>query len=132
MYCNGKLDVYTKLKNNFGLEKYLLLLPFEQRRKLSKLRTSSHKLQVERCRYVGTPREQRICKKCPSLEVEDEYHLLFRCSVYNSLRENLFNLVLQHCGVFTNLSDENKLIWLLNNKNTAILNAICELVQDSV
>ena len=132
MYCNGKLDVYTKLKNNFGLEKYLLLLPFEQRRKLSKLRTSSHKLQVERGRYVGTPREQRICKKCPSLEVEDEYHLLLRCSVYNSLRENLFNLVLQHCGVFTNLSDENKLIWLLNNENTAILNAICELVQDSV
>ena len=95
-------------------------------------RTSSHKLQVERGRYVGTPREQRICKKCPSLEVEDEYHLLLRCSVYNSLRENLFNLVLQHCGVFTNLSDEYKLIWLLNNENTAILNAICELVQDSV
>ena len=73
-----------------------------------------------------------MCNVSRNVDFEDEYHLLLRCSVYNSLRENLFNLVLQHCGVFTNLSDENKLIWLLNNENTAILNAICELVQDSV
>jgi hypothetical protein len=39
---------------------------FEQRRRLSKLRISAHKLQIEIGRYQDTLRENRICCRCTS------------------------------------------------------------------
>ena len=48
----GKLRTYLKIKTNFGYENYLSIIKnFEQRRKLSKLRISAHKLQIEIGRY---------------------------------------------------------------------------------
>ena len=54
---------------------------------LSKLRMSSHRLCIEAGRWNRphpTPREQRLCTVCNQLE--DEYHLLFECSLYNDER----------------------------------------------
>ena len=71
----GKLRTYTTFKSIFGFENYLSLVRnFEQRRCLTKLRISAHKLQIEAGRYQGTPCHNRICPKCPSGEVEDEIH----------------------------------------------------------
>jgi hypothetical protein len=54
----GKLRTYLKIKTNFGYENYLSIIKhFEQRRRLSKLRISAHKLQIEIGRYQGTLRE---------------------------------------------------------------------------
>jgi hypothetical protein len=50
----GKLRTYLKIKTNFGYENYLSIIKnFEQRRRLSKLRISAHKLQIEIGRYQG-------------------------------------------------------------------------------
>ena len=70
----GKLDTYVKIKTNFGFEKYLLCLSFEQRKLICRLRTSSHNLQIERGRYFGIPRNQRLCTKCSMNVIEDEKH----------------------------------------------------------
>ena len=54
---------------------------------LSKLRLSSHRLLIESGRWNKPqliPREQRLCAICNYLE--DEYHLLFECSLYNNER----------------------------------------------
>ena len=54
---------------------------------LSKLRLSSHRLLIESGRWnrpQPIPREQRLCAICNYLE--DEYHLLFECSLYNNER----------------------------------------------
>ena len=48
---------------------------------------SSHRLCIEAGRWNRphpTPREQRLCTVCNQLE--DEYHLLFECSLYNDER----------------------------------------------
>jgi hypothetical protein len=43
-----------KIKTNFGYENYLSIIKnFEQRRRLSKLRISAHKLQIEIGRYLA-------------------------------------------------------------------------------
>jgi hypothetical protein len=47
--------------------------------RLSKLRISAHKLQIEIGRYQGTLRENRICCRCTSGHVEDEIHYLLHC-----------------------------------------------------
>ena len=54
---------------------------------LSKLRMSSHRLMIEVGRWNRphrTPREQRKCTVCNQLE--DEYHFLFECRLYNDER----------------------------------------------
>jgi hypothetical protein len=44
----GKLRTYLKIKTNVGYENYVSIIKnFEQRRWLSKLRISAHKLQIE-------------------------------------------------------------------------------------
>ena len=55
---------------------------------LTRLRVSSHRLQIEARRWSkphSTPRNEGIfCNK-----LEDEFHLLFECTLYNQLRQEL-------------------------------------------
>ncbi len=51
-------------------------------------------LSIETDRCGNIPLEDRICKMCYSLVVEDEYHFIFHCSLYNNIRDPF----LQHVG----------------------------------
>ena len=54
---------------------------------ISRLRTSSHRLEIEAGRWTKprkTPIEQRLCYSCHVLE--DEYHFILECPVYHHLR----------------------------------------------
>ena len=55
---------------------------------LSKLRVSSHRLEVENGRWMkphATPFENRKCKICGVLE--DEYHFVLECLLYVDIRK---------------------------------------------
>jgi len=52
---------------------------------LCKLRVASHWLNIERGRWNGTPRNEKICRFCN--KVENEYHFLFECTIYSTNRE---------------------------------------------
>jgi hypothetical protein len=64
-----------------------------------RFRCGSHKLAVVAGRWNRCPRGKRICQKCTADEVEDEYHVIFRCSACEPLRAfmharyNLFECV---------------------------------------
>lgn len=81
-----KYNTYSAYKQNFTFEKYMDLLPSKYRISLSKLRLSSHKLQIEIGRYSRNDRNQRVCLICNSGDIEDEYHFIIVCPVYNQLR----------------------------------------------
>ncbi len=51
-------------------------------------------LSIETGRWGNIPLEDRICKMCDSLVVEDEYHFIFHCSLYN----NISDPFLHHVG----------------------------------
>ena len=105
---NNKLRFYNEIKNDFHEEKYLRLdLSASSSRAISRLRTSSHKYNVETGRY-GTKRVNilnRVCKHCstddeeslnsllqlPFAEpvIEDELHVLRSCPLYDDLRSKL-------------------------------------------
>ena len=110
----GKLRTYLKIKTNFGYENYLSIIKnFEQRRRLSKLRISAHKLQIE----IG---------RCTSGQVEDEIHYLLHCTYHANHREIFTTYLTSECQNFQNLDDKCKLIWILNNEDPTIFRYPCQ------
>ena len=73
---------------SFGYKTYLDFVSVGKHRfALSRLRLSSHRLEVETGRWArpnATPFEERRCTSCHSLE--DEFHFVLECSRYNDLR----------------------------------------------
>ena len=60
---------------------------------ITRWRISNHDLKIETGRYTKpyTPRENRICELCD--DIENEYHVIFNCPLYNSVRKSYPNLV---------------------------------------
>ena len=71
-----------------------------QLRRLAQLRTGSHQLRVETGRWERprVAREQRICQRCLSGEVDDEHHMVFDCPALEEVR-------VQHAGLFAGSAD---------------------------
>jgi hypothetical protein len=106
-FSDSKLKIYNICKNNVGHEKYLTIVNnFELRRSFNKLRTSSHRLQIELGRYQGVPRHNRVCTKCSSNIIEDELHFLFECSKYDEDRESMLFEITTVCSNFRNLKSK--------------------------
>ena len=90
---SGKLDTYCTFKHTFGIEPYLSILEkFEHRKNFTKFRISSHKLMIEKGRYHGIPREERLCLRCDLKEIEDEIHFIFQCPHFAQSRGHFSKL----------------------------------------
>ena len=85
---SNRLQFFKTLKQEFKFEEYLNISQFEHRKAITKIRCSDHPLEVEQGRHKNIPREERICKICPSKEVETEEHFLSRCSFFNRYKPN--------------------------------------------
>ena len=84
---SSKLCLYADFKLSYDYESYLYIVNFRKfRRAIASFRTSSHKLEVEMGRYINIPRNKRKCKFCRSV-IEDEYHFLMSCQLYQDLRK---------------------------------------------
>ena len=53
-------------------------------------RVSTHDLSIEKGRHKNIKLENRKCKNCQSLEIEDEFHFLITCPQYIAERKILF------------------------------------------
>lgn len=83
-----KLDYYVRFKKEFKYEENLDFEENGQYRKiLTCVRLSSNSLAIETGRYIGTPRENRICQNCSKNKVESEYHFLMICYKYTLIRD---------------------------------------------
>ena len=85
-----KLDFYRKIKNDFCASNYIDILKSDDRKSFTKLMISNHKLHIETGRHCTPrlPREHRVCQQLESKEIENEMHMLFKCSLYKKIREN--------------------------------------------
>ena len=86
----SKLRTFSKYKLIYEMEPYILYPNFKQRQVVSKLRISDHKLQIELDRYHKPSLElsERTCPFC-SNEIEDEYHFITECPMYNDERHRV-------------------------------------------
>ena len=70
-----KLEFYRSFKNEYVTSSYLELTSrVSDRRTLTKLRISNHKLMIELGRYNNTPRENRLCPVCDCNTVQPRYN----------------------------------------------------------
>ena len=60
------------------------------RRTLTKLRISNHKLIIELGRCNNTHRDNRLCPVRDYNQAEEEIHFLFYCSKYATIRDNFY------------------------------------------
>jgi hypothetical protein len=96
VYNSSKCLNYRIFKENFIFENYLIQLPANLRQYLTKLRCASHKLPIEKGRFLNITRDERICNLCLLDEIGDEFHYLFKCTHFNNHRmkyiENQFSI----------------------------------------
>ena len=105
---NKKLSFYNSIKTEFDTEPYLSLnMPYNEMKHLARLRTSSHRFNIESGRYATNRHSilSRICRNCSCDDwhtvelmaelpmfnpiVEDELHILRTCTLYEDLRQRL-------------------------------------------
>lgn len=65
-------------------------MPKYLRSTLAQFRCGIIPIRIETGRFQGEPIEERICVFCYNRSVEDEFHFLFHCSLYNDYRKKLF------------------------------------------
>ena len=91
------MDSYICYKKEYECEDYLLLVrDYKLRMNISKLRLSSHCLNIEVGRHTRpkVERKNRVCKLCNNGVIEDEEHFVMACPVYQKEREHLFTKIL--------------------------------------
>ena len=88
---HSKLRFYKTFKSCFRPEHYVENINNRnQRAWLCRLRTSSHRLEVERGRYGGILYCDRRCRYCPEEDIDTEIHFLHDCSIANQERAKFF------------------------------------------
>ena len=88
LFVKDKLSTFRLFKTVFAFESYLYNVTIPRFRiALSRLRLSSHSLEIERGRYPPlTPRHRRYCRQCYVQDIEDEYHFILVCNKFNNIR----------------------------------------------
>lgn len=84
---SSKLHTYCKIKVDFGLSCYLSVIDkYYLKNALCKFRISAHSLRIETGRWLHNNRTERICSVCTLNEIEDEFHFMLICPLYNDMR----------------------------------------------
>ena len=130
----NKLRTYRLYKDQFQKEEYLNILPHKvQRCKMTQLRLSCHKLEIEVGRYMNKkdrlPPSLRTCKLCNLKTCEDEQHFISECPLYNKVRHTF---MIQAADLFPfckDLSGDTLLIWLLGNKDEKIIILLSKFIE---
>ena len=126
---NSKLRMYTTIKTEFKLEPHLYLVKNSKHRNaISKLRASSHTLEIERGRFTRpvTEIQQRLCNICKV--VEDEQHFLLDCPLYDDLRRHMMTKICSIEPGLTGLSKAATFIFLLTNEQPEILKSVGKFI----
>ena len=113
----NKLRTYRKFKTNHATEKYLTeVTDPDIRASIAKMRTSSHNLMIEKGRHVKLALEHRICQKCNTGTVEDEFHAVMNCPVHTTARNDLFSVFHENFTRWAQISEEDKFIAIMSLK----------------
>ena len=87
---SNRCRLYREIKDTHQIEPYLTsIISCNLRTSFTKLRLSSHRLMVERGRWMKPKVEfvDRKCTLCDVGDIEDEYHILMRCAILRTLRQ---------------------------------------------
>ena len=120
-----KLRTYIKFKIDHSLEEYLCVIPDTRWIKaLSRLRMSSHTLEIERGRHVKPPKiplEQRLYQRCASNCIDDEIHFLISCPFFATQKTSLLAESKLHIAEFDSLSNDEKFTYIMSSTHRPLV-----------
>ena len=116
-----KLRYYNLYKNTIEPEDYVKNknLSKYSRSLLAQFRSGILPLEVETGRFRNIPLENRICPMC-KIDIEDEFHLLCICKVYENLRRILYNKSRELNSEFETYDDIEKFVFINDNLQGAL------------
>ena len=126
---NPILRTYTNLKAEFCMEPHLSLVTnYKYRDAITKLRASSHTLEVERGRYTNpkTPLQDRLCSVCGI--IEDELHFLVGYRSYARERQELFEKISNLFPQFQHMDNNDKFVFVLCYPDPNLLTAVGKFI----
>jgi len=89
-----KLRTYVTFKDNVDVEPYVKYCNLRQNRSImAQIRCGVLPIRLETGRFSRLQVEDRICELCNEGNVEDEFHFMMECNLYNDERERLFNVL---------------------------------------
>ena len=112
------------------MESYLSISNFEYRKLITKLRISEHNLLIEKGRHLKIPREQRLCSHCKC--IDDEKHFRLHCTINSELRSSFLNILNNENQIFNNLSESEKLSYILNPSTQSQVNKLVFFLKKSL
>ena len=109
---NPGLRLYKLFKFDFRCEPYLQnVKQFKHRKMFTKLRTNSHLLEIEHGKHLGKLAHDRLCSVCHA--VEDEFHFIMVCPLYNELRHNFLAEITSMFPLLNQYSLYDKFLFLM-------------------
>ena len=116
-----KLRYYNLYKCTVEPEDYVINknLSKYHRSLLAQFRCGILPIEVELGRFRNIDLENRICPMCHS-DVEDEFHLLSLCNVYDDLRTVLYTKTSNLYPDFDSFDDVEKFMFINDNMQTAL------------
>ena len=112
---NSKLRTYFSYKPKPEYSTYLSYVQnIKHRRGFTFLRLGLHDLEIERGRYKGIDPNLRYCTFCNNGHIEDEKHFLVHCKRFDSLRLNLFVLLISSDQSLGNYNSTEIFLRLIN------------------
>ena len=116
----NKLRTYRLFKSGFKAEPYVLnVRTIKARSCMAKFRCGTPPINIELGRYISVPANERFCNFCQDM-VEDEAHVILHCSLYNSVRNDLFTHAVYLNDNFMSLNDNAKLHYLFTNSHISV------------
>ena len=117
---NPGLRHYSLIKMNFGLGAYLKhVVKFRYWHAITKLRTSSHNLEIETGRHQSKSVQERLCPKCNI--VGDEIHFVLQCTLNDHLRQKFIRKVETKYLHFTYMTLLEQYRFLLTSEDPQLL-----------
>ena len=91
------------------------------RRAMAKLRLSSHRLMIERGRWLQITQDNRLCTEC--LVLEDEFHVICVCSRYTDMRNKFIK------PYYSNRPSISKFTQLMNSENIIEMQKLASFIK---
>ena len=129
---NGnKLRCYRSFKTELKIESYVEFnLPWYKKKIFAMLRAGCLPLEVETGRHSKpdkVPLHERLCKLCNSGEIEDEFHFVMRCNVYDDLRDSLFEIFTTIGDGLHDLNMHTQFLFIMQHCDYKTLNCIFKM-----
>ena len=117
--ATSSLVLFVELKQNFELSPYIeIVKSYKLRNQIARIRLSSHSLNIEKGRHQNITRSERKCNVCPKNDIEDEFHFILVCPLYDHIREQyIHKYFYKRPSVF-------KLIELINSTRSTTITSL--------